>query len=110
MFRLSARVSRFLKNEYVAQAPPAPTAVKNTHGYITRNAIFNGLEPHFQLLATGSAPKEATETGVALPHSRGCANEPICALPSYGSKGTFRAIAEVQHILQEKKRDRGASS
>ena len=110
VLRLSARVSRFLKNEYVAQAPAGPTAVKNTLGYITRNGIFKGLEPHFRLLATGSASKEATETGVALPHSSGCAKGPICALQKYGSKGTFRARAQVQKILQEKLRGRGASS
>ena len=75
---------------------------KKRFGYSTRNRIFKRLEPIFQFSATRSASKEATESAVALAHSRECTKELILALLNYNSMGKFGARAELRNVLQGK--------
>ena len=68
-----------------------------------KNRKFERLEPHFQTLATKSAPREDRESAVALTRSRECTKELIPTLPQFGSMGTFGATAEKRNVLRKTK-------
>ena len=110
------RLKRFQKTKETwhlvsCEYEPAPsTAAKYTWLHSTRNHKSKRLEPHCQFSATRSASKEGKEIAVALQHSRDSTKEPISALPNNATTKKIAARAELQNLLQKKKRGKSASS